>query len=355
MKREAKLLIERSVDALILAIELFNRPSNRGRTEAVLIQADHSFELLLKAAIVQRGGLIREAGQSTTIGFDHSVKVGLSDGKLKFLTEPDACVLRTLNGLRDAAQHYLVSLSEHYLYMQLQASVTLYRDLLKKVFDRDLAAELPDRVLPISTTPPTDLATLFDTEIQEVKRLLEPGKRHRTEAMARLRALAILDGAALGKTDQPRPADLKKLGDDILKGKSWDLMFTGAAGLSLSVAGSGPSIELRITKSEGIPVQLVKEADGATPVVAIKRVDELGYYNLGLRDLAKKVGLSDTVTLAMIWYLKLRADTEYFKDFSIGRSNHKRYSQKTITRIKEEANIVNLTDVRKAYQRRPAA
>src|SRR3954452_9085012 len=82
MKREAKLLVGRSVDALILSIELFNRPWDRGRTEAVLIHIDHSFELLLKAAIVNRGGIIREKDQANTIGFDHCVKIGLSDGKV---------------------------------------------------------------------------------------------------------------------------------------------------------------------------------------------------------------------------------------------------------------------------------
>lgn len=355
MKREAKLLVARSVNALILSIELFSRPWDRGRTEAVLIHIDHSFELLLKAAVLHRGGTIRQKGETNTIGFDHCVNVAVSDGKIKFVEEPRAVLLRTINGLRDAAQHYLVSLSEHYLYMQLQSGVTLYRDLLKKVFNRDLASELPDRALPVSTTPPTDLATLFDTEVQEVKRLLEPGKRSRTEAMARLRALAILDGAAQGKTSQPNPDDLRKLGKEIRKGKSWDSLFSAAAGLSLSVAGTGPSVELRITKAEGIPVHLVKEGDGATPIIAVKSVNELGYYNLGLKELAKNVGLSDTMALAFVWHLKLQADLTYFKPIPIGKSLHKRYSQKAIGRIHQEMKTADHKAILKAYQARPTA
>lgn len=68
MKREAKLLVERAVNSLVLGIEIFNRPSNRGRTEAVLIHLDHAFEMLLKAAIVHRGGRIREHGDPTRLG-----------------------------------------------------------------------------------------------------------------------------------------------------------------------------------------------------------------------------------------------------------------------------------------------
>ena len=75
MKREAKLLIERAVDALILGVEIFNRPSDRGRTEAVLIHLDHLFEMLLKAAILHEGGRIREQGDPHTIGFDHCLHV----------------------------------------------------------------------------------------------------------------------------------------------------------------------------------------------------------------------------------------------------------------------------------------
>jgi len=193
MKREAKLLLEKAVDSVILGIELFNRPWDRGRIEAVLIQLDHSFEMLLKAAIVQRGGRIRERGQPNTFGFDHCVRVGITQGKVRFLSENDAVVLRSINTLRDAAQHHLVDLSEQHLYIHAQAGLTLFRAIMKDALDRDLRSELPDRVLPLSTTPPTDLATLFDTEVQAVKKLLEPGKRQRLQAMAKLRGLAIVE------------------------------------------------------------------------------------------------------------------------------------------------------------------
>ena len=36
MKREAKLLLDKACDSLLLGIELFNRPSDRGRVSAVL-------------------------------------------------------------------------------------------------------------------------------------------------------------------------------------------------------------------------------------------------------------------------------------------------------------------------------
>ena len=67
MKREARVLAEKSLDSLVLAIEHFNRPSELGRQEVVLILLDRSFELLLKAAIIHKGGKLREAYAKETI------------------------------------------------------------------------------------------------------------------------------------------------------------------------------------------------------------------------------------------------------------------------------------------------
>ena len=187
MRREARLLLEKASDALLLAIELFNRPHDRGRISSTLIALDHGFEMLMKAAILHRGGRIREKRAKVTIGFDACVRRALSDGKIRFIVEEQALVLQTINGLRDAAQHHLLEISEGQLYVHVQSGVTLFRDLLKIVFEQDLARHLPTRVLPVSTSPPTELAVLFESEINEVRKLLQPGRRRRLEAIARLR------------------------------------------------------------------------------------------------------------------------------------------------------------------------
>lgn len=135
MKKEARLLCERGVNSLLLSIEHFNRPVDRGRVEAVLIFLDHAFEMLLKASILEKGGKIREKRAKQTYGFDRCVRVGLTNGDIRFLNEPQALTLQAVNGLRDAAQHHIVDVSEGHLYVLAQASVTLFRDLLRAVFD----------------------------------------------------------------------------------------------------------------------------------------------------------------------------------------------------------------------------
>ena len=147
MKREAKLLLEKACDGLILSIELFNRPHDRGRISGTLIQLGHGFEMLMKAAILHRGGKIREMN-SNTIGFDACVGRSLSDGKIRYLGDEQALALRTINSLRNAAQHHLLDISEGQLYIHVQSGVTLFRDIVKSVFDLELASHLPTRVLP---------------------------------------------------------------------------------------------------------------------------------------------------------------------------------------------------------------
>jgi hypothetical protein len=134
MRKEAKHLYQKAIDSLILSIELFNRPNDFGRAHGVLIFLDHSFEMLLKASIIHKGGKIKEKGAKETIGFSACVRKGFSDKAIKFLTDTDVLTLQTINGLRDAAQHYILEISEQILYFQAQAGLTIFRDIAKKVF-----------------------------------------------------------------------------------------------------------------------------------------------------------------------------------------------------------------------------
>jgi hypothetical protein len=360
MKKEVRLLRARAIESLVLSIELFNRPNDAGRTHGVLIFLDHAFEMLFKAAILHRGGRIRERRANQTIGFDASVRRGLSDASIKFLDENQALLVQMINSLRDAAQHHLLDISEQHLYIQTQAGLSLFRDIFKLVFDQELRPHLPARVLPLSTSPPLDLTTLFDNETQEIKRLLSPGSRHRTEAEAKLRSLAIVEKSLNGEKVQPSVGELKKLAMEIRRGKKpWSEIFPGVATVTLTTEGYGPSIDLRISKT-GAPIQLVPEGTPGATVVAVKRVDDLGFYNLGRDQLAKKVGLSGPKTTAMIRFLKLQTDPDCYKQVTIGKSQFHRYSPKAIIAIQEAIKRHSVEEIWKSYgaqgvtRRRPA-
>lgn len=352
MKREARLLLTKALDSLVLAIEHHNRPWDRGRVDAVLILFDHAFEMLLKAGILHRGGAIRRPREKQTIGFDECLRKALSDGEVKFLQEEQVLQLQALNTLRDAAQHHLVDLSEQHLYLHAQAGLTLFRDIVRDVFRQDLNASLPPRVLPLSTTPPTNLATLFEQEAKEVERLLKPGKRRRLEAAAKLRALAIVDGAMRGERLQPTDGELRKLGEAIRTGSNWEKVFPGVASIELTAKGVGPSLDLRIAKKEGTPVQLVPEGTPDASVVAVHKVDALGFYNLGRDQVAEQLKLSGPKTTALIQHTRIKEDPDGFRRITIGKASFDRYSPKAVERLQTALQAVDMNNVWADYQAR---
>jgi len=105
--------------------------------------------------------------------------------------------------------------------------------------------------------------------------------------------------------------------------------------VEITASGVGPTLSLRLSKKEGIPIQLVPEGTPGAAVVAVKRVDELGFYSLGARQLANKLKLSMSKALAAVDYLEIRKNSECYKEFKIGRMLIKRYSPKALERISE--------------------
>lgn len=345
MRKEAKHLYQKAIDSLTLSIELFNRPNDCGRIHGVLIFMDHSFEMLLKASIIHKGGKIKEKGAKETIGFGACVRKGFSDNTIKFLSDTDVLTLQTINGLRDAAQHYTLEMSEQYLYFQAQAGLTLFRDIAKKVFNIDLKTQLPVRVLPLSTTPPMDIQAFFSTEVKEIKKLLAPKSRKKLEATEKLRALAIMENAIQGNESQPSDTELKALAKRLSKATNWGQLFPSVSTLSFTQNGYGPSLDLRITKSEGVPVTVVPEGTPGAGVVAIKRVNELDFYNLGRDQLAKKLSLTGPKTTAAVKHFGIKEDPECFKHLKVGNVPFDRYSQKAIEKIKEGLKTKTIEEI----------
>jgi len=134
---------------------------------------------------------------------------------------------------------------------------------------------------------------------------------------------------------EPSDAELRRLSQDVLGGKAWGAVFQGAASVEITPDGSGPALSLRISKKEGIPIQLVAEGTPGASVVAVKRVDELGFYSLGAKQLAEKVGLTMPKAVAVVDHLALRGRDDCYREFKIGKAVFKRYSPNAIEAIKE--------------------
>ena len=122
------------------------------------------------------------------------------------------------------------------------------------------------------------------------------------------------------------------------------------ASINITAEPDGPTLSLRLTKNEGTPVQLLKEGEGAEAAVAVRRVDELGFYSLSATQLAKKVGLTPPKSRAVVDHLGLRKDPDCFKEFEIGAMTHARYSPRAIEKIEDALEAESIDDIWAAHQ-----
>ncbi|MEW4530119.1 DUF3644 domain-containing protein [Maioricimonas sp. JC845] len=343
-KPEIERLLKQAIDSLVLGIEHFNRPSECGRVASVLIMLDHSVEMLLKAALLDRGADIRNPKN----GFAHSLESCLNkaanDAQIRFLSDDERRTLQVLNGLRDQAQHYLADVSEQILYTVAQGTVTLLAELLPRLFGRHLTDHLPKRVLPISINPPHDIQILMDDEYSQLKSMLSKSSDTST-LEPRLRSLFAIDRALNLQPTQVPDGELKEAATLIQQNANWDEVFKGIAQVKLSADGTGVDVAIHITKKDGIPVRLATDREDPQAVIAVRKINDTDFYCFNTTTLAKKVGLSPPKTLALIRHLGLQDDPDCFKQIVIGRSPFKMYSGNALSRLKEALPDVDMDEV----------
>ncbi len=183
LRNETRHLKCKALSSMRSAMTAFNSLDEDGRPSRVLIHLQHAFEMLLKAALVQDKVPVFDKETGRSIGFLKCVNRG--GPRPLGLSDEEAGTLRTINAMRDQEQHWYTIVEEGLLYLYTRAGVTLFDDLLHRVFGERLADHLPLRVLPIGTEPPQDFQTLVDREYANIAGLLKPGRRARAEADAR--------------------------------------------------------------------------------------------------------------------------------------------------------------------------
>jgi len=331
MKRDVLELRERGIDSLVLAVELFNRPHDQGRTEAVLLLLHHAHEMLLKAVIRDRTGTIHESGQKYSYSFDKCLEICRVE--LGVIDSDERMTLSILDQHRDTVAHFYLDMSEDLLYVSTQAAVTLFDTLLTRVFARTLADILPARVLPISTRPPQDMALLIDSELSQVDRLLSVGSRKGYQAAAKLRPVVAMAQAVAGDGSRVSETAIRLAVKRRRTGEAWSVIFPEVAALSLDTEGAGTPLYLRVDKKAKAAVRIAQPGDEVAGALLKQEINIWDKYNLGLVDLAKKTGVTRSRTLALVYELELQDDPECFKSLTRGASKFKGYSRKALARL----------------------
>ncbi|MGH3437384.1 MAG: DUF3644 domain-containing protein [Pseudonocardiaceae bacterium] len=327
LKQECRVLKQKALDSLIFTIEVFNSPHEAGRATRVLLHLQHSFEMLLKAALVQSGDkrvLDRETGRS--IGFKKCVSYAAESSIVK-LEDTDAGTLRAIDAMRDDEQHWFNIVSEQLLYLHARAGVTLFDNLLQRVFGEHLADRLPGRVLPLSVDPPRDLVLVLDEEYAQIAALLQPGRRAGHEARARLRTMLAME-AHVDPDARVSDKDVTRVERGIRDLNPRDQVFPRLEEIATAIDGEGVNLTVHFTKKQGAPVRYV--ADESVPAAGIRTVDLLKKYHRPPKELAAALGISASRSTALRRHLRVDEDGPHSHLFELGSVKQRRYSDNAL-------------------------
>jgi hypothetical protein len=351
LRRETRILKDKAISSLRRATAAFNSYDDDGRVTTVLLHLQHAFEMLLKAALVQRRVRVFDPRLGQSIGFEKCVNLGLEHLRL---SDEEAGTLRTIDAFRDDEQHWYNQLSEGLLYAHARAVVTLFDDLLQREFDDRLANYLPLRVLPISAEPPKDIQLLIDEEYQRIAELLRPGKRQRAEAKARIRSLLAMEAHAAEGVLVSRK-DVSRVERAILQKKDRHHVFPRLSNLGTEITGDGLQVTVRFSKNKGAPVRLVG-ADDDVEAAAIREVDLQRKYHFSPAELAKHLNLSPPRTVALRRFLRIDEDPACRHDFVFGSQTHRGYSDNAVVKMRAAMTEVDMDEVWRTHgPRRRAA
>jgi hypothetical protein len=341
LRREARTLKDKALCSLRRAVTAFNSCDDDGRSTCVLLHMQHAAEMLLKAILVQKGAKVFDRTKQTSIGFEKCVNLATQHAKL---SPEEAGLLRTVDRLRDAEQHWLIVVPEDLLYLHARGFITTFDDLLKRNLDDSLADHLPDRVLPVNTQPPIGFDLLVDREFSQVQELLRPGKRQRDEARGRIRTLLAME-SHVAEDVQISEADINRVEKAIRGGKLRSNVFPRLGSLDTQFSGTGATVSVRFTKKvgKGAPVRFIA-ADDPTEAAALRDVDLQKRFRLSATELADTLKLTTHKSYALRKKLRIDIDPQCIHIFTFGSSKHPRFSCNALIRMREALAAESKTD-----------
>lgn len=338
--RDARTLKSKSIGSLRTAMTAFNSYDDDGRVTMVLMHLQHACEMLLKAVLVQKKAKVFDKGTGRSIGFERCL--GLCQAN-HGLTSDEAGIMRAIDALRDAAQHWFVFVSEDLLYLQTRALITSFDAYLQRLLDDSLANHIPPRVLPISTMPPGDFEFLVDKEFALVADLLKPGRRARDEARARIRTMLAMEAIVTDEVEISE-RDIDRIEKAMRGGTEFNAVFPRLATVGTTTDGEGVNLTVHFTKKQGTPVQYVGGDDPAA-AAAVREIDLRKKFHLQATHLADKVGLSPPKAKVLRAHLGIDEDPSCTHVFEFGSQKIRCFSDNAVAKMKAALIEVDINEL----------
>ncbi|MND25997.1 hypothetical protein D3C80_164350 [compost metagenome] len=335
--RDARTLKTKAIESLRTAMMGFNSYDETGRITTVLMHAQHACEMLLKAVLVQGKAKVFDKDSGRSIGFEKCLGVCQAHHGL---TDDEAGIMRAIDAQRDAAQHWFIFVSEDLLYMQLRALITAFDAYLKRKLEVTLREYIPPRILPISTKPLGDFEFLVDKEFTYVNELLQPGRRARDEARARIRSMLAMEAIVTDEVEVSE-RDIDRIEKAMRGGAEFTAVFPRLATVGTAIDGEGVNLVVHFTKKQGAPVHYVGGDDPAA-AAAVREVDLRKKFYLQRNELASKVGLSPPKAKVLRAHLGIDDDPNCCHVFEFGAQKIPCFSDNAKRRMEEALPNVDM-------------
>lgn len=153
-QQDYKRLLEKSQEAFILAIELFNRPTIRYRVEGCAFFLCNAWELMLKAYLIKRDGyrsIFYPGKAQRTLSLEDCIKKTMTNDK-----DPVRLNIESINELRNTGTHFVVEEYEITYGPIFQSNIRNYDDKLRAYHGIEICDRIPDNYLVLSVNR-TDL------------------------------------------------------------------------------------------------------------------------------------------------------------------------------------------------------
>lgn len=152
-------LLEKSKEAFIMSIEIYNKPSIKYRVEGFSFFICNAWELMLKAHLIKTQGensIYYSNKQNRTIALENCIKIVFTNNK-----DPLRLNLEKIIELRNTSTHFIVEEYEMVYIPLFQACIFNFNEKMQAFHSIDMTSIIPQNFLTLSVS----MKALDDAEI----------------------------------------------------------------------------------------------------------------------------------------------------------------------------------------------
>lgn len=304
-KNLSKKMIEKSVEAFLMGLEIYNKPTIKYRVEGFSFFICNAWELLLKATLIDRGKSIYfKDNPERTISLSDAVKQIYPDKHTRIRLN-----LEKIIELRNISTHYITEEYEVKYAPLFQACVLNYTNAMKKFQNKDITQYIPQDFLTIAARyePLTNEQIKVKYPPEIAQKLIQQSNE-----------IDVLD---------------KEYNSD-------KFAINIAQRLYITRKKKDADFTVRVEKNSPTPVAIVKDLEdpSETHKYSYKSVIDAVNERLNKKNihLSYKSGFNTYVLNLIIEFYSIKQNPQYAYEHVIGKSHSYTYSQQFVEFIIQE-------------------